>query len=372
MINYLNTFNLLSTFVYPFSSHISRQGFECTKNKKDAIYDTVFMVIYSVFLLFNGYISDKFKIIYPLITCSLFGCIISSSLLYFYEYNIIIWGFHAFLNSSLWPISYKIAFTTSDNYIVKTIWSLNGPLGDLLGCYLIKRTYLSILFYSISFGISFVAQIINVNIKSNNLNENLLENIENSENPENPENPENIENPENPENIENPENEFIKYKYKCKKICSFLLTFLITINLKCISYSISNWYPLQKDNMYYLYNIGTIIGTVLTGLLLNYINKIELLSLMFSLIFLSVSYFKINDVLLGICFSICNTNTSLFLCEKNSKILNGLSTMTAMLDCTGTITAAILQLFVYEHYDTIIFIGGITLSSLFLILYKCQ
>lgn len=361
MINYLNTFNLLSTFVYPFSSHISRQGFECTKNKKDAIYDTIFMVIYSIFLLLNGYISDKFKIVYPLITCSLFGCIISSSLLYFYEYNIVIWGFHAFLNSSLWPISYKIAFTISDNYIIKTIWSLNGPLGDLLGCYLIKRTYLGILFYSISFGISFVAQIISVNIKSNNLIENLLENSEN---------PENSENLENSENSENQENEFIKYKYK--KIFSFLLTFFITINLKCISYSISNWYPLQKDNMYYLYNIGTIIGTVLTGLLLNYINKIELLSLIFSLILIFVSYFKVNDVLLGICFSICNTNTSLFLCEKNSKIVNGLSTMTAMLDCCGTITAAILQLFVYEHYDTIIFISEITLSSFFLVLYKCR
>lgn len=330
-------FQIIILFFYPFFSHTLRQGFECTKNINDAIYDTSFMITYSLSVLFYGFISDYYKITKYLLIYSLFCCVILSLLLYYFDYTIILWNINAHFHSILWPICYKLIFKKKYNPFIKSIWSLNGPIGDLIGCYFFKRQY----YNSIALLICLILTYFIDNDNDNKINKQLLIPITDS---------------------------VIQLEQNSNKLIKILFYFIIllTINLKIMTYSISNWLPLIGNYNYY--NYGTIIGTILTGVLLNITTKIEFICLINSIILFFIFYFKLNYILIGIFISICNTNVSLFMCEKCNKHTYGLSTMTAILDFSGTIITAFLQLIAYTNYNLLLFYSSISLMCLFFII----
>ena len=78
----------------------------------------------------------------------------------------------------------------------------------------------------------------------------------------------------------------------------------------------------------------------------------------------------INNIIygfIGIILSELSTIISILICEKNSKLVGGLALMTSILDFSGTICNAFLQLYVYNNLNLYLTISTYSFFIVFLL-----
>ena len=116
------------------------------------------------------------------------------------------------------------------------------------------------------------------------------------------------------------------------------------------------------------YSLYSILGTSIIGLIILYyknFNKLFLILRFYIIIFYIIKQQNIIVyILLGIGLSIISTLISILICEKNKDLIGGLALMTSLMDFSGTIMNALMQLIVYNNYYNYLIISSITLSSL--------
>ena len=153
--------NMLLSFLLPTYAHFVRQMFQCarttrlTKASRVATLDAVFMLVYALALPVHGALADgnlsSFHVAYA--TCALLGTAATAAValrLFASEDSsdeafvivLALWATHAGVSAALWPLAYGAAMRDIDaasfparwKRRVAVVWSLNGQLGDILGC----------------------------------------------------------------------------------------------------------------------------------------------------------------------------------------------------------------------------------------------
>lgn len=374
MFKKINTIIYIILFFNPLSSHIARENFEYHKidynmtNDKLSYYDTTFLITYSSGVLINGIICSKirdlnYKIIH--LQIALISSGISNYLFYIHNYNIIIWNIHAFFTSALWPISFSISLPLLSNNFLKCLWTLNGPIGEYFACYIdLNHYYLPSVIYFICFFCNFFIFIANYHNKNlNNLILYISEIINTLNNDYN-------------ENLitVNTNNELLLtnyYQYNLcrnsllKKITKVILILLLSFHIKFLSYSTSNWLPNINKELYTFYSLFNIIGTVIIGIKTYYFTKINRILFILSSCLISIYIINIASIIgiiprnifnnyiysiLGILLSEISTLVSILLCDKNYELVGGIAIMTGLMDFSGTIVNALMQLVVYQNF----------------------
>ncbi len=382
--NKYNKFYLtIVLFFSPLASHCAREYFAYNKpyfkieyninDKKLALYDSTFMITYSSSLLINGYIcnsfkTEKFKIIH--LNFALVGSSLSF-LIFTHYFNILIWLVHAFFTSALWPICFSLSIENINNNFIKCLWTLNGPIGDYLATFIsYKNNYL----ISIIYLLCFTLNIFFSTIKYNFILCKTCKNLETEEMQEGVERNYFIDyiNYSDILLLVNSNSSIINYikSSKCikfikniilkNKYFKLLNLILISFYIKTITYSTSNWLPSVNKELYSYYSLFTIFGTLLIGIKTLYIKKFNIL-LVFLCYILFLLYFiqafipivKYSFIygLIGILQSEISTLISILICEKNKDLVNGLALMTSIMDFSGTIGNALMQVIVFNNLE---------------------
>jgi len=380
----MNNNLIIILFLSPLASHCAREYFAYNKpyfklkyninDEKLALFDLTFMITYSFSLLINGYIcnnlkSIKFKILH--LNIALFGCSISF-LLFTYYFNILIWFIHAIFTSALWPISFSISIENINNNLIKCLWTLNGPIGDYLSTFIShKYNYIISLIYILCL----ILNILIFYIKNNHILFNYFNNNENLENSS-------FINYVDYDSFTfltnlNSSNKFLQicknikkyFKLPENKYLKLLNLIFISFYIKTITYSTSNWLPNINNNLYNYYSLFTIFGTLLIGIKTLYIKKINILLIIlcyllffiyFIQFFIPIVNHKFIYGIIGILQSEISTLISILICEKNKDLVNGLALMTSIMDFSGTIGNALMQLLVFNNLELyLMFFSGL-------------
>lgn len=408
---YNKFYMIIALFFSPFASHCAREYFAYNKpyfkiqhnitDEKLALYDSTFMITYSCSLLINGYISnvlkvDKLKIIH--LNIALVGSSLSF-LVFTYYFDILIWLLHAFFTAALWPISFSLSIQYIDNNFIKCLWTLNGPCGDYLATFIsCKYNYLIPLIYSLCFALNIFFSSIKHDFvlcktckrckrcKIENCCIRNDENIDNIENGDNREHRQEINNFVDYFNFSDfPlltnfngssssltsissyrsiskifKNSIFKNSIFKNKYFKLLNLILISFYIKTITYSTSNWLPSVNKELYNYYSLFTIFGTLLIGIKTLYIKKFNIvlifLCYILFLLYIIQSFVPIVKYwfvygLIGILQSEISTLISILICEKNKDLVNGLALMTSIMDFSGTIGNALMQLIVFTNLE---------------------
>lgn len=241
-----------------------------------------------------------------------------------------------------------------DNNFIKCLWTLNGPFGDYIATFIsYKYNYLIPLIYSLCFVLNIFIFYIKKDCKLCNY---FIENIEETNYFIDYSNYNDFIFLTNYNS-----NKIIKiYKILKNKYLKLLNLIFISFYIKTITYSTSNWLPSVNKELYNYYSLFTIFGTLLIGIKTLYIKKfnIVLIFLCYILFILYIIQAFIPIVkygfvygLIGILQSEISTLISILICEKNKDLVNGLALMTSIMDFSGTIGNALMQLIVFTNLE---------------------
>lgn len=130
---------ILLSVSLPILSHITRQSIACFAEFPPYVF-TAFMITYALSLLIHSMWMDK-KYLQSgargsivLYTLTFAACV------FYYRYRqnsfyfAILWSLHAVPSAVFWPAAYRIFNREKRHRLALTIWSLQGNVGDAIGC----------------------------------------------------------------------------------------------------------------------------------------------------------------------------------------------------------------------------------------------
>lgn len=347
---------IVSTLL-PLLSHVIRQAVSCSNIMQPYEY-TIFMIVYSVSMLVHGMWIDSASIILIIIILLLFNIsFISIILVHTFASRMFLfaWAFHAIPASFMWPFAYKVVNKKKRSRTVLVLWSLQGNVGDFLGCFY-SIFYLPIQYNPPTYFIAIMISILLLIVlydkhyilehgNAESLSDNLLE---------------------------------TNRRHK-KSYIHLFITILASCCIKTLTYTSSNFLP-SLHYKYLSYAIGGIVGTLFSGILADF--KVARISLHISSIF--VLMFNIlgfyhnsiwsNDIfsaLFGSFSSFSSSMLSICICTDIADYTKKHGRTTAIIDGFATIVAACIQLLMYnpENFVFIQCISSIIFCITTMILY---
>ena len=385
----LATFTVISLFFFPFSTLVVRQDFANNKFhflakynltiSEIAVYDSTFLLWFSVSLIFNGFISSYListtsKLIHLLI--SILGCLFF--IIVFYEpitnkeLSLFSWNLHAIFIASIWPISFSLISPIIKNNFIKCIWTANGVLGQY-SSYFINQLFPTYLLYVFCAFLNVVLIILDLYSDKRRDKRSSEEQREEEE--------DTITNVIEPVIDQESDLTLTIIKQVKRPYAIMTCVCLMMCPIKFISSSISNWLPNKSHDLYQLYSFSTFVGTVYIGIITNWFKCYDLL--FFLLLTGQIIIYQIgfscgifdNTVIwffIGFAFGSISTLQEIFICEKNAIHLgkgNNIALMTSLMSFIGNIGNAIIQNYVYRELNLYIVVFGYVLFGMAFIKY---
>jgi len=382
----LETFTVISLFFFPFSSLVVRQDF--ANNKFDilakynltiseiAVYDSTFLLWFSVSLIVNGFISSclmrtTYKLIH--LSISIFGCLLF--IVVFYEPDtdkedsLLSWNLHAIFLAPVWPISFSLISPMIKNNFVKCMWTANGVIGQYLA-YFINQLFPTYLLYVVCAFLNVVLIILYFyNDKPREEEEAEAGTLTNVIQP--------VLDIDNPVIVQT----LTIVKLVKRPYAILTCTCLMMCPIKFISSSISNWLPSKSRDLYQLYSFTTFVGTVYVGVITYWFKCYELLFFVLltgQIIVYQIAFsFCLFDhtviwFFIGFAFGSVSTLQEILICEKNAVYLgkgNNIALMTSLMSFIGNVGNAIIQNYVYMDLNLYIVVFGYVLFGMAFVKY---
>ena len=348
------------SLVLPFLSHLTRQSLSCSKIGTPFLYAS-FLLTYSIsmvcllpFVDTRGKYTLRIALVMFALTLLLSLQVRHVESLFYFA-----WSLHAIPSSLLWPFAFRFIHERSRHRIHLALWSLQGNVGDLVGCiYPLFQMTMDTKWILIStFMISslLVSFLVARDVIIPEKEEDTLSSPLHSEG----------------------------YHEKNRIPVPILLSLLLAnTSLKSYTYFASTFLPSIQSvgaNGYLLYNASTILGTFLSGvgfhLGVSYTSTcissiIVILSLMLKGYIPSLP--DLIPLLLFGCFtSLSSTMISICICSELSIRYHKYGKLTSILDSVGSIVSACILLvpegyFLYLQWvcSTLLFVSTLLLSYL--------
>ena len=334
----------------PFTSHIVRQAFACSEHVPRFAF-SVFMISYASSMLLHALWIDTYPNIGSRVIIIAFGVtFIASAIAYAYFIErivhdaafVTVWALHALASSGMWPIAFRIINFRKRSKTFLVLWSLQGTLGDLCGCFYRAFSvhenaisyptiiYTCMILLSLTVICIFLPHRNDDARDAADMNNQLLSSSRPSRN---------------------------------EKSTTLLLIATTTASacMKTITYTASNYMPLLHFN-YVLYASGGICGTILAGIVADCDHDRKIITISSCAVtgLNTLGFFRKGlwtniaySVSAGMCSSFLSTFLSICVCTHIADATQKYGTATALIDGGATFVSAVLQVWATQDFAII-------------------
>lgn len=338
--------SVVISLLLPFVSHVVRQSMACANVSFQPYVFTCFMMTYAISMGFHAYWMDAHTrrgilIILPFFLLTF----VASVILHHVQptYFVVTWCLHAFASAALWPVAYKYINSVKRSRLCLVIWSLQGSLGDAYGCvykvfdspYASSTMTLSIIL-GVLVALSFILLLHSRTIERDV--------------------------PLIGVALQNPPR---------RVLC---VTILASVCIKTITYTASNWMH-SLHLQYLLYNVGNVIGTILSGIISDKsFTEYGLITTTTILLVIGITSYLYEAltqtwvvVLFGTTASCTSTLLSICICTDISDMDRKHGRTTAIIDGVSTFISAFTQLIAREYFVIVQLVSSACLCVLSLV-----
>ena len=339
---------VFASVLFPFASHLTREAFACADVDIPPYTFTGFMITYSISMLIHSHRMQRSgpcpgEVLVATVLFLTTGVVCGWSVMRVDPHWFVLpWSVHAIPSAFFWPHAFQCIATVTKRRTHLALWSLQGTVGDLVGCICAslfegRRDAWSDTIASATAVLLVTMAIVDARVRH--------------------------------EGAPPSSSRVASLDRRMELVC----TMISLACLKIITYCATNWMA-ELNLKIHTYNVASVVGTVLSGAIADCDRRIMLVSTTVAGGVLAAGTIgaymdprwwseQVFSFVFGVLTSFVDTVFSICICADLATAKRSFGATTAVLDGGGTLIASMLQLVATRAFGEVQMIACIVLSG---------